>query len=160
VIARTFTTLWLCAMLIVPVLSHSFEQRDFPTPEQESLFRELAAELRCLVCQNQNIADSNAELAQDLRREISQMILDGDNKNQIIEFMVARYGEFVLYKPRLNATTIALWVGPLAFFLLGVWGLTRIVRSGARESTAIDDEALARARELLDDSSSPSNRNP
>jgi cytochrome c-type biogenesis protein CcmH len=143
----------------LPWQAHSFEQRDFPTAEQESLFRELAAELRCLVCQNQNIADSNAELAQDLRREISQMILDGDKKNQIIEFMVARYGEFVLYKPRLNASTIALWVGPLVFFLLGLWVLLRIVRGGSRDSATVDDAALERARELLDEQSSQSNRN-
>ncbi len=149
----------LACLLLLPWSARGFDQHEFPTVEQESLFRELAAELRCLVCQNQNIADSNAELAQDLRREISQMIRSGDNKDQIIEFMVARYGEFVLYKPRLSASTIALWAGPLAFFALGLWGLVRIVRSGTQKPAAIDDEALERARKLLDDSSSQSNQN-
>ena len=148
--------------LLLGVLAASamaFEQRDFPTAEQETLFRELAAELRCLVCQNQNIADSNAELAQDLRREISQMILDGGNKSQIIEFMVARYGEFVLYRPRFNLSTVALWAGPLAFFLVGVWALVRIVRGGSKATATVDEEALARARRLLEDDSSQSNQN-
>lgn len=139
-----------------PVMA--FDQFDFDTPEKESLFKELAAELRCLVCQNQNIADSNAELAQDLRREIAQLITDGDGKSEIIDFMVARYGEFVLYKPRINASTVALWLGPLVFFLLGLWTVVRLVRGG-NVAADIDEDALAQARKLLDSSASKTRDN-
>ena len=81
-------------------------------PVAEKRLLGLSEELRCLVCQNQNIADSNAELAQDLRREIRGMIKDGKSDKEIIDFMVVRYGDFVLYRPPVKATTLLLWAGP------------------------------------------------
>ena len=82
------------------------------------LFRELAEELRCPKCQNQNLADSNAMIASDLRRELYKQVKAGKEGDDIVDFMVNRYGEFVLYKPKMNARTIALWYGPI--FLLGI----------------------------------------
>jgi cytochrome c-type biogenesis protein CcmH len=82
---------------------------------------DLAEELRCLVCQNQTLADSNAPLAVDLRNEIREQLAAGKSERDVIEFMVARYGDFVLYRPPVKATTIALWVGPFVFVLLGLW---------------------------------------
>ena len=88
----------------------------------------LASELRCLVCQNQTIADSNADLAQDLRRQINEQIAQGKSDGEIIDYMVARYGDFVLYRPPFKASTVLLWLGPLALALIALVVLARIVR--------------------------------
>ena len=98
-----------------------FEPRGFSTPEHEQRYRTLVDELRCLVCQNQTIAESNADLASDLRREVHRMVEDGRSEDEIAAFMVARYGDFVLYRPPLRGGTILLWAGP---FLLAAIGLT------------------------------------
>ena len=89
---------------------------------------ELSEHLRCLVCQNQTIADSNAELAQDLRRQVREQIAAGRSDAEIVAFMVQRYGDFVLYKPPVKATTLLLWFGPLVLLLLGVFALLRNLR--------------------------------
>lgn len=89
-------------------------------PVAEKRLQKLSEELRCLVCQNQNIADSNAELAQDLRREIRGMIKAGQSDQEIVDFMVARYGDFVLYRPPLKGTTLLLWGGPIALLIIGL----------------------------------------
>jgi cytochrome c-type biogenesis protein CcmH len=88
----------------------------------------LAEKLRCLVCQNQTIADSNAELANDLRTQIREQIAAGKTDDEILDYMVARYGDFVLYRPPLKAATVALWAGPFAFLALGFWLLARTLR--------------------------------
>lgn len=140
-------------MLLLSQASHSqsvFSEKPLEDPAQLALFKELAAELRCLVCQNQNIADSNAPLAQDLRREIHTMISRGDSKSQIIDFMVQRYGEFVLYRPRFTTKTLVLWVGPFLLFLLGL-GLLWMQSRKPRAPVATDSDSLAAARELLND---------
>ena len=111
--------LFLVCAVLCSVMAFAFDDREFKTPEDESLFNELVAELRCLVCQNQNIADSNADLAVDLRREIFTMIEAGNTRRDIVEFMVQRYGEFVLYKPRLSARTLILWLAPAGLLLMG-----------------------------------------
>jgi cytochrome c-type biogenesis protein CcmH/NrfF len=85
----------------------------------EKRLQKLSEELRCLVCQNQTIADSNAELAQDLRREVRGMIKDGKTDKEIVDFMVVRYGDFVLYRPPVKGITLLLWGGPIALMLLG-----------------------------------------
>ncbi|NCF26966.1 MAG: cytochrome c-type biogenesis protein CcmH [Gammaproteobacteria bacterium] len=109
-----------------------FEQRDFDNAEQLERYKILIYELRCLVCQNQNLADSNAELASDLRREVHRMILEGMNNDQIVEFMVARYGDFVLYRPPLKAKTVLLWTGP---FVLGIGGVVLLLLQLRRRRT-------------------------
>ncbi|MCE9639724.1 MAG: cytochrome c-type biogenesis protein CcmH [Betaproteobacteria bacterium] len=90
---------------------------------------QLAEELRCLVCQNQTIADSNAELAVDLRRQIREQIAQGRDDGQIMAYMVERYGDFVLYRPPLKATTLFLWFGPPVLLLLGIIFLLRYLNS-------------------------------
>jgi cytochrome c-type biogenesis protein CcmH len=89
----------------------------FKSTQQQENFKELMQELRCLVCQNQNLADSNARLAQDLRREVYQMVLNEKNKQEIIDYLLARYGEFVLFKPQLNGHTYVLWFGPFVLLI-------------------------------------------
>lgn len=115
------------ALLPRPALSVVFEPRQFASAEHESRYKRLNAELRCLVCQNQNIADSDAPLAQDLRREVFRMLSEGHSDAQIVDFMVQRYGDFVLYRPPLNALTLALWIGPFVLMVLGLVLLWRVM---------------------------------
>ncbi len=113
---------------------------------------ELSEHLRCLVCQNQTIADSNAELAQDLRRQVREQIAQGRTDPEIIAFMVQRYGDFVLYNPPLKATTLLLWFGPGVLLLAGIVALILNVRARRRrtEPAALTSQEQRRARELLD----------
>lgn len=110
----------------------------------------LAHELRCLVCQNQTIADSNAPLALDLRNQIREQLAAGKSESDVIDFMVARYGDFVLYRPPLKASTVLLWAGPFLFLLLGVWLLIRRVRKQAIPERQLSEADRARAAKLLE----------
>ena len=94
---------------------------EFETPEQEQRFRQLSNDFRCPMCQNANLTSSPGGVAADLRREIYRMIIEGQTDREIEEFMLSRYGDFVLYRPRLTMQTILLWFGPLLFLLAGVW---------------------------------------
>jgi cytochrome c-type biogenesis protein CcmH len=122
-------------------------------PVAEKRLLKLSEELRCLVCQNQNIADSNAELAQDLRREIRTMIGAGKSDKEIIDFMVVRYGDFVLYRPPVKGTTLLLWGGPIALLVFGIFILVRYQRRRAERVAAADKplsaEEARRAEALL-----------
>lgn len=117
-------------------------------PAIEKRMLSLAAELRCLVCQNQTIADSNAPLAEDLRRQVREMIARGESDQQIIDFMTQRYGDFVLYRPPLKGTTAALWFGPFALLLGGLAIFIIVLRRRSRlsadrfEPDQPDDEAV------------------
>ncbi|MGH8547167.1 MAG: cytochrome c-type biogenesis protein [Methylococcales bacterium] len=122
----------------------------FSSSEHEARYKKMIAELRCLVCQNQNIESSNADLAKDLRQQVYTRIENGEADESIIAYMVARYGDFVLYKPPLNATTAPLWVGPFALLALGILVLVRLIRS-RKIDAAIPESAIERARDLLKD---------
>ncbi|HVF64400.1 MAG TPA: cytochrome c-type biogenesis protein [Casimicrobiaceae bacterium] len=112
----------------------------------------LAEELRCLVCQNQTIADSNADLAVDLRRQVREQIAAGRTDAQIIEFMTTRYGDFVLYRPPLNATTLLLWIGPALLLAIGAFVAFRFVRERRRlPQPALTADEEQRAKALLED---------
>jgi len=121
-------------------------------PELEERVKAISAELRCLVCQNQTISDSNAGLAVDLKNQVRDMLRREMSERQIKDFMVERYGDFVLYDPPVKGTTMVLWLGPLLMLILAFWMAVRIVR---RRSRGIDSpqssEDAARARELLKD---------
>jgi cytochrome c-type biogenesis protein CcmH len=126
------------------------EVHKFDNPEQEEQYKRLVTELRCLVCQNQNLADSNADLAKDLREEVYEMIQNGATDQEIINFMVARYGDFVLYRPPFKATTAFLWVGPFIILLGGFVILLVFIRKRRQATTVeLDESAQARARQLL-----------
>ncbi len=108
--------------------------------ENEQRIRQLEEKLRCLVCQNQSLADSNAELAGDLRREVREQVKAGRSDKQIVDYLVQRYGDFVLYEPPFKATTALLWIGPFA--LLAVAGLV-LVATLRRRRRAPEEPALA-----------------
>jgi cytochrome c-type biogenesis protein CcmH len=113
--------------------AYTLEEFQFESPAQEQQFRDLIGKLRCLVCQNESLAGSQAELAQDLREEVYRMMQEGKGKEEIIEFLVARYGDFVLYQPPIKPSTYLLWFGP--FLLVGVGGflLLRALQRKKRE---------------------------
>jgi cytochrome c-type biogenesis protein CcmH len=110
----------------------------------------LAHELRCLVCQNQTIADSNAPLAVDLRNQIREQLTQGASEQDVIGFMVARYGDFVLYRPPLKATTVALWAGPFLLLALGIFVLVRRLVRRRAPAPQLSDAERARAARLLE----------
>jgi len=123
------------------------------SPEARERLLKLSGELRCLVCQNQTLADSNADLAVDLRRQVETMVARGDDDETIKRYLVERYGDFVLYRPPVQRNTALLWFGPFALLLLGavVWVVVqRRSRAGAGPASA-DAAQRERARRLLDD---------
>ena len=146
------TRAWLLALLLAagPSAQAAIETYTFDTPAQEETYKHLVDELRCLVCQNQNLADSNADLAKDLRRKTYEMVKAGKSDDEIVGYMVQRYGDFVLYRPPLKGTTIALWAGPFLILAIGVAVLIRVIRRRRAEPTVTDDAAeLARVERLL-----------
>ena len=126
----------LCLMVLTLLLSltaYAQEPLVFPNQQMQDRFDALTFELRCAVCQNQSLADSDAPLAHDLRREIHDMMIAGQSNEQIKKFMVDRYGDFVLYRPPVQANTWLLWLGP--FILLIIGGL--VLRSSIKKRTAL-----------------------
>jgi len=129
-IHRLFPGLMLALLLGFATMGWAaIESFEFDSPEQEARFKQLSGELRCLVCQNQSIGDSNAELAQDLRREVFEMIKEGQSDAEIVDFLVARYGDFVLYRPPVNYTTALLWAGPFLLIAIGLFFMIRFIRT-------------------------------
>ncbi len=125
-------------------------QPTFADPVMAKREVDLALQLRCLVCQNQSIAESNAGLAQDLRKQLREQIAAGKTDAQIIDYMTSRYGDFVLYKPPFKATTTLLWAGPALLLVIGVFVAMRMMRARRDASaTALSPEERARAEKLL-----------
>jgi len=135
---------WLWAVAAGASTLASFQ---FDNPEQKQEFRALIEQMRCLVCQNESLAASNAELAGDLRREIYEMFMAGKSKDEITEFMVARYGDFVLYSPPLKPSTYLLWFGPIVLLVFAALMLIRALRrrqqSADAELSADEEKRLA-----------------
>ena len=126
----------LCVFFVMPV--HAIDSElAFEDPEKQARYKALTKELRCLQCMNETIADSNAFLAADLRRQVKDMMANGDSDREIKDYMVARYGDFVLYKPPLNKRTIALWGAP---FVLMFFGLVIIVVLVRKKAQMYDDD--------------------
>ncbi|UCB55578.1 MAG: cytochrome c-type biogenesis protein CcmH [Thiotrichales bacterium] len=136
-------------VLLAPVSAAPVVTYDFASEEQEALFNKLSNELRCLVCQNQAISDSNADLAKDLRDEIYGMLQQGKGEKEIVDFMVARYGDFVLYRPPMKPMTWALWFGPAIALVVGFFLVLRIVRKQRKAAAAeISNEDMERLKAL------------
>ncbi len=148
----TLKMMWLLVMLAMPMTTGAapVETFRFDSPETERLFHKLSEELRCLVCQNQNIAESNAGLAKDLRLELYNMLTAGKSEAEIIDFMVQRYGDYVLYRPPFKPLTWLLWVGPGLLFVIALFFVVRLVRKQSADSAApvLSDEEKARIEQL------------
>ena len=140
--------LFICALLPAGSFAVVFEPREFSSPQHEARYKQLTAELRCLVCQNQNVADSDAPLAQDLRREVFRMLNESYTDAQILDYMVQRYGDFVLYRPPVKPLTLALWAGPFVLAILGLLLLWRVMKR-RRAATANQAPLSADDRERL-----------
>jgi len=110
---------------------------------------DLAAELRCLVCQNQSLAESNAGLAVDLRNQIRTQLARGASEREVVDFMVARYGDFVLYRPPLKASTFLLWFGPFVLLIAGICVLIRRIRRQGKMDRQLSEAERLRAEQLL-----------
>jgi len=124
--------LTICLLLVsLPVAA--VDVLDFQSQQEADRFRELAAEIRCLVCQNQSLADSSAPLAQDLRREVLEQIRAGHSDQEIRDYLVARYSDFVLYRPTLSPVNLLLWFAPLLMVIAGLWLVIRQLKG--RDST-------------------------
>jgi cytochrome c-type biogenesis protein CcmH len=133
-VMRTWAASLFLTLLPIAVCSAQ-EPLVFDSDAQEARFYDLTQELRCLVCQNQNLADSDAPLAHDLRKEIYRMMMAGDSDEQIKAFLVDRYGDFVLYQPPMKSNTLALWLLPAVLLVIGavvvLWAVRRQGRLGA-----------------------------
>ena len=134
----------LALLLLVP--SVSFGQED---ANLEKRVQAVSHELRCLVCQNQTLADSNAPLAVDLRNQVREQLKSGASEREVREWMVARYGDFVLYRPPFKAATLLLWAGPFLLLLIGAALVFRRVTARREMDKPLSPEERARAEELL-----------
>jgi cytochrome c-type biogenesis protein CcmH len=119
---------------------------EFKTPDQEQRYKDLTEQLRCLVCQNQSLADSHAELAQDLRNEVYRMIVQGQSDKEIVDFLVTRYGDYVLFKPPLKIGTVLLWTGPFLMLIGALLIVFRYTQKNRRQTTpelnSVDQQKL------------------
>jgi cytochrome c-type biogenesis protein CcmH len=147
-------SLFVSLLLLGAITPFAVAKEAEPTgddPAVEQRLMNLSKELRCLVCQNETLADSQADLAADLRGEIREQIKAGKSDKEIIEFLTARYGQFILYRPRVTPTTYLLWFGPFVLLLGGLWVLFTYIkqrRDSVQEKPLSDDERR-RAEELL-----------
>ncbi len=143
-------------LLVISINSYAVDSRQLSDPKQQESYETLTKELRCLVCQNQTIADSNAELASDLRRQVYEMLQQGKSEQEIIRFMTDRYGEFVLYKPAFAGKTSLLWIAPVVFLFMGlmmVFFVIRRKRAAAKvqvDALEINTEKQKKVRNLLE----------
>ncbi len=139
-------------LLLTPVQAFAVNPDEvLKDPALEQRARQISAQLRCMVCQNQSIDDSNAELAKDLRVLVRQRLTDGDTDKQVVDYVVSRYGEFVLLNPRLSGKTIILWSMPIGLLIAGIFALVIFVRSrpARRSSEVLSAEEKAKIDELL-----------
>lgn len=153
-----------CCLSMLPSISLAvIESTDFADPASQQRYRSLIEEFRCLVCQNQNIADSDAGLAKDLRRKTREMIIAGDSDQEIREYMRERYGDFVLYNPPFEARNALLWLMPFAFLLIAITAVFWTIRrknqlravNQSDSSQTADPVSMAKARTLIDSDDTP-----
>ncbi len=139
-----FVTVTLAALMLVPAVALAIDTgKAFDDPELQARYENIIEEVRCLKCQNQSIKDSNAFLADDLRREIRRMLNEGMSDQEIYDFLVERYGDFALYRPRFSGKTLVLWLAPALLLLGGILLIVNIIRR--RMTMPIDDDPVEKA---------------
>ncbi len=154
---RVLPRILIIIALVFPGASMAaIEAYEFKDAQMEAEYNELIKELRCLVCQNQNLAGSDAALAQDLRRQTHEMLMKGNDPDQVIQYMVDRYGDFVLYRPQFKGSTLLLWLGPFVLVAIVLLLVVRKFRT-RQELVEPDDTSLRRAKDLLSEDL-PSNK--
>ena len=126
----------LALSLLVAGPSLALHPKDFQSPEEEARYREIARELRCVMCQNQSLADSPAGVADDMRHQVLALIREGKTDAEISAFFQARYGDFILYRPEVTPVTWALWFGPIALLIAGAVALVVVVRRHGKGAPA------------------------
>jgi len=145
--------LTILLLLLIPLqVQAAIETYQFEQAEHEQLYKQMIEELRCLVCQNQNLSASNAGLAKDLRQQTYEMVTEGQSQEQIVDYMTQRYGDFVLYRPPVKSSTALLWFGPFILLIVGILVLIKTLR--ARKELAdesLSDEQHDHIKHLLDD---------
>ncbi len=132
-------------------VSAAIESFEFDSAQQEQVFHDLTKQLRCPKCQNQNISDSNAPLAKDLRNKTYELVKQGKNEQQVVDYMVARFGNFVRYDPPMTPATIFLWLGPLLFILFGFVVLYKQTKNKSKTSDEFDEQENQRLAKILED---------
>ena len=137
--------LFFIFMLMMSGNSYAVDFRQLSDPKLQESYETLTKELRCLVCQNQTIADSNAELAADLRQQVFEMLQQGKSREEIVQFMTDRYGDFVLYKPPFKGKTSLLWIAPVVFLVMGLITVFFFIR---RKKAAANHHPEAGALEM------------
>lgn len=138
-----------CMILFSHASQAAIDTFEFENAQQEKTFHELTKLLRCPKCQNQNIADSNAELAKDLRNKTYELVKQGQSKDQVVDYMVARFGNFVRYDPPVTPATIFLWLGPLLFVVFGLLVLIRQIKKQPAKEDNLDDQEQQKLQQLL-----------
>lgn len=142
--------LFIVCSLVFSFSYSAIEPLTFDSPEQEQQYRQLLAELRCLVCQNQSLAESDAGLAGDLREIVYEQVQNKKESKEIINFLVSRYGDFVLYRPPVKRTTYLLWYGPIALILIGGFVVVVMIRrKGKVEQAELSAEERKEIKDLL-----------
>ncbi|MTW20065.1 cytochrome c-type biogenesis protein [Allochromatium palmeri] len=137
-------------LMTTPARSFTLEEFTFEDPASTQEFRDLTSKLRCLVCQNESLAGSQAGVAQDLRKEVYRLMQEGKSREEVIDFLVARYGDFVLYEPPLKPSTLVLWFGPFLFVGFGAYLLARTLqRKKAEPEQDLSEAERARLQQLL-----------
>lgn len=143
---------WIIILILFAMRVYAVDvPLEFDDADQQQRYQTLTEELRCLVCQNQSLADSHADLAQDLRVQVYNMIKDGQSSDEITSFMVQRYGDFVLYRPPLKDKTLLLWFGPFILLLVGLYMVVRIARKSRVDDVSISEKQRIELSRLMDD---------
>ncbi len=150
---------WFTVLMALALMGSPLQAKEAaPLAEDPVIEQRLMAiseELRCLVCQNESLAGSRADLAQDLRREVRELLKAGKSDQEVKDFLVSRYGDFVLYRPQVKPTTYLLWAGPFVLLVAGLWGLIRFLRRRVTDTAALEaplsEAERARAEALLKD---------
>lgn len=150
---RKFLLLFWIVLSLSGQAMAAIDVYEFPTEDERKRYQKFLEELRCPKCKNNNLAGTNSEIADDLRRELHKMVLEGKSNDEIIDFMVSRYGDFVLYRPPVQTNTIALWAGPVIFLLIGFGAIAWIVvrRRGLNAAeTALTEEEQRQLAAILE----------
>lgn len=146
------TLLLLVAMVLSSwQLQAAIEIYQFDNPEHEQLYKQMTDELRCLVCQNQNLSASNSGLARDLRKQTYEMVVAGKTRENIVAYMTQRYGDFVLYSPPVKSITILLWFGPLLLLVIGIFVLIKTINRNRQQGEELNEQQYQQMKKLLDE---------